>query len=328
MIIKPKIQWIRTTTLIAFVFAFAFGAILARRWDFCLFVAILGFLYAHASRGCQQSVLSLTTPEFEIGGFCTPEYESVLRIFQTHVQEGMHNGVQCAMYVKGKPVFDLWASRKSPQTYMHDSIQQVFSSTKVISSLVLAMLADRGHLKSLDMYVHEIWPEFGSHGKDRIRISDVLRHDSGLREIRHHRFSLSEMGSVHEGVMGKILQDAVPENIGIRNYHAWTRGWLLNEIVRRADPKRRTIGEFCRDEICNPLNVDFYIGLSEQEMKRAVDLTLMNPLWALLQSCLPRCLGSRVPWSVRRHSFSPCVQESHLHTHRPFGFYDTVWKQW
>ena len=29
----------------------------------------------------------------------------------------------------------------------------------------------------------------------------------------------------------------------------------------------------------------FHIGLSEQEMKR-VDLTLMNPLWALLQSCL------------------------------------------
>ena len=303
MIIKSKIQWIRVVVLISFAIVFVLGAFLARRWDFCLSVAMIGFLYAHASRGCQESALKLTTSEYEIGGFCRPEYESVLRIFQTHVQEGMHNGVQCAMYVKGAPVFDLWASRKartsSSSPYMHKSIQQVFSSTKVISSLVLAMLADRGHIRSLDMYVKEIWPEFVSNGKDRIRISDVLRHDSGLREIRHHRFSLEELDSVHQGVMGKILQDAVPENIGIRNYHAWTRGWLLNEIVRRVDPKHRTIGEFCRDEICIPLNVDFYIGLSEQEMKRAVDLTLMNPLWALLQSCLPRCLGSRVPWSVR-----------------------------
>ena len=58
------------------------------------------------------------------------------------------------------------------------------------------------------------------------------------------RFSLSRW-VLHEGVMGKILR-TLYQNIGIRNYHAWTRGWLLNEIVRRADPKRRTIGEFCR----------------------------------------------------------------------------------
>jgi len=308
-----------------------FGALLAKRWDFCVFVAGLTFLYANASRGCQQSFLKFTTPEFRIGGFCHPDYEPVLRIFQMHVQEGMHNGVQCAMYVDGKPVFNLWASTLTSQPYAYDSIQQVFSSTKVISSLVLAMLADRGHIKSLDMFVHEIWPEFKSHGKNKIRISDVLRHDSGLREIRHHRFSLEELGSVHQGVMGKILQDAVPQNVGTRNYHAWTRGWILNEIVRRVDPQNRTIGEFCRDEICEPLGVDFYIGLSDEEMRRAVPLTLQNPLWAMLQSCLPQALGSRVPWNVfwfLRHGVEAMINnlifpESTLPFLPPYPLFDT-----
>ena len=157
MIIKLKIQWIRTTTLIAFVFAFAFGAILARRWDFCLFVAILGFLYAHASRGCQQSVLSLTTPEFEIGGFCTPEYESVLRIFQTHVQEGMHNGVQCACMSKANRclICGLQENLLKPMCMAR------FSKSFLPQSFLLGP-GDAGGSRSykITRYVcHEIWPE-------------------------------------------------------------------------------------------------------------------------------------------------------------------------
>jgi len=38
-------------------------------------------------------------------------------------------------------------------------------------------------------------------------------------------------------------------NKNIRSYHAVTRGFIINEIVRRVDPKKRTIGEFVREEI-------------------------------------------------------------------------------
>jgi CubicO group peptidase (beta-lactamase class C family) len=32
-------------------------------------------------------------------------------------------------------------------------------------------------------------------------------------------------------------------------YHALTYGWLVDQIVRKVDPKKRTIGQFFREEI-------------------------------------------------------------------------------
>ena len=32
-------------------------------------------------------------------------------------------------------------------------------------------------------------------------------------------------------------------------YHAITYGWLVDQIIRRADPKKRSIGQFFKEEI-------------------------------------------------------------------------------
>jgi hypothetical protein len=42
-------------------------------------------------------------------------------------------------------------------------------------------------------------------------------------------------------------QDAAGRNK--REYHAVTRGLVINEIVRRVDPLGRTVGEFLRAEV-------------------------------------------------------------------------------
>jgi CubicO group peptidase (beta-lactamase class C family) len=41
--------------------------------------------------------------------------------------------------------------------YASDAIQNIFSSTKAITSIVIAILVDRGHLR-YDMPICEIWP--------------------------------------------------------------------------------------------------------------------------------------------------------------------------
>jgi CubicO group peptidase (beta-lactamase class C family) len=38
-------------------------------------------------------------------------------------------------------------------------------------------------------------------------------------------------------------------------------GWYLNELIRRVDRQHRTIGRFFQDEIAQPLEAEFYIGL-------------------------------------------------------------------
>ena len=52
-----------------------------------------------------------------------------------------------------------------------------------------------------------------------------------------------------------------------REYHFITRGFLLQEIVRRVDPQRRTIGKFVEEEIATKLKIDIHIGLSKDKQK-------------------------------------------------------------
>ena len=48
-------------------------------------------------------------------------------------------------------------------------------------------------------------------------------------------------------------------------------GHLLGEVVRRVDG--RSLGTFLREEVCGPLDVDFSVGLAEDQLGRVVDLT-------------------------------------------------------
>ncbi len=63
--------------------------------------------------------------------------------------------------------------------YSGDSLQNVFSSTKSLVSIVFATLVDRG-LISYDDLVSDHWPEFIGGGKEQLRVCDVLRHEAGM----------------------------------------------------------------------------------------------------------------------------------------------------
>ena len=51
-----------------------------------------------------------------------------------------------------------------------------------------------------------------------------------------------------------------------------TRGWVLNEIFRRVDPERRTMGEFLRQDVCGPLGVQAYFGVEEKYLDITEDI--------------------------------------------------------
>jgi CubicO group peptidase (beta-lactamase class C family) len=46
-------------------------------------------------------------------------------------------------------------------------------------------------------------------------------------------------------------------------YHGITLGFYESELLRRIDPRRRTVGQFFQDEIATPLGLDVYIRLPE-----------------------------------------------------------------
>jgi CubicO group peptidase (beta-lactamase class C family) len=47
-------------------------------------------------------------------------------------------------------------------------------------------------------------------------------------------------------------------------YHALTLGFHEGELMRRIDPRHRSLGQFFLDEIATPLGEDVYIRLPEE----------------------------------------------------------------
>lgn len=82
--------------------------------------------------------------------------------------------------------------------------------------------------------------------------------------------------AIQKNAIGKMLEDSEqkwhPKTT--RTYHLLSRDIILNEVVRRVDPKKRTIGVFLKEELCEPNNFEFYIGVPDNKMgkiKRLVD---------------------------------------------------------
>jgi len=66
-------------------------------------------------------------------------------------------------------------------------------------------------------------------------------------------------------------------------YHAITLGFYEGELLRRIDPRHRTLGQFFQDEIATPLGLDVYIRLPESiPDSRLSTLTRPGPVEMLL----------------------------------------------
>ena len=60
--------------------------------------------------------------------------------------------------------------------------------------------------------------------------------------------------NIKQNAVGRIIERHAPSyespGGGRREYHALTRGWIVNELFRRVDPAGRTIGEFSAGASC------------------------------------------------------------------------------
>jgi hypothetical protein len=176
-------------------------------------------------------------PRTKIFARTAPGYEEVERIFRLHFDQGVEGGAQCCAYVKGQKVVELWGVRESSvpeDSYDGRSLQNIFSSTKVVTSLVVAMLVDRGHLR-YEQRISELWPEFGQHGKQDITVAELMRHEGGLPKLdRPVPIDATTTAGVRGGRMAAIIAAQIPSwPAHRREYHPISRGWIANEVVVR-----------------------------------------------------------------------------------------------
>jgi CubicO group peptidase (beta-lactamase class C family) len=212
-----------------------------------------------------------------IGGSVTAGWEPVRAAFVNNFETTEEIGAGVSVFHRGVRVVDLWggsfdADGSAP--YSEDTLQLVYSTTKGITAIAVAMCVDRG-LIEYDAPVSKYWPEFAAHGKGDATVAQLISHQCGLYTV-DGPISLAE--ALDWTTVTSRLADTAPRwPIGTAHgYHALTYGWLAGELVRRVDPANRSLGTFVRDEIVAPLGVELWIGLPEA-MEQRVSPMLASP---------------------------------------------------
>ncbi len=207
----------------------------------------------------------------DIQGECDPKFSEVREEFERSFTERGDVGASVCVMVEGEPVVDLWGGIANPGTgapWKKDTITVVMSMTKGATALCAHILADRDEL-DLDVPVAHYWPEFAANGKEDIPVRMLLNHQAGLPGFRH----TIPTGKPYDWeYMTAAIAAERPFWQPGRNYayHSLTFGWLVGEVVRRVSGK--SIGTFFREEVAQPLGLDFWIGLPESEEDRAAPL--------------------------------------------------------
>src|SRR5947209_18272392 len=211
----------------------------------------------------------------EIAGYCDPRFKGVAEEFERNFRERGEVGASVCIKLAGETFVDLWGGGADPssnKSWVEDTITHVWSCTKGATALCAHMLVSRG-LLDLEAPVVRYWPEFGQAGKESIPVKMLLNHQSGLAAISE---PIPPGGLYDWGYMVKALEKQEPfwEPGSMHGYHGFTFGWLVGEVVRRVSGK--SLGTFFREEVAEPLGLDFWIGLPE-ELENRVALMIPAP---------------------------------------------------
>eukprot|EP00127_Corallochytrium_limacisporum_P006799 Clim_evm14s236 gene=Clim_evmTU14s236 len=241
-----------------------------------------------------------SAPHRRIEGYCAPEWQPVRDQFASAITSGNDLGASVCVYHEGEQVVDLAGGAKGAGKdkgfYDRDTVNCVYSSTKFVESLVIAMLVDRGHLE-YDKPIAEYWPEFATNGKQLIEVQELMRHAAGLSAL-DRVLELNELWPENMDKFGEYLARVKPiykKRPGRKMptaYHGFTRGFYINQIVRRVDPKGRNVRQFILEEITGPLGIDLFVGLHPEDdaeiVERRKSRMTLQPKSVVFFSILPQ----------------------------------------
>ena len=203
-------------------------------------------------------------PGIRIAGRVSPGFEPVRDAFVENFTRRGELGGACSVFLRGENVVDLWGGVRNGATgepWEEDTMVLVHSTSKGLAAMTLALAHSRGWL-DYDERVATYWPEFAQQGKGKITVRQLLAHQAGLYalDVPIDRALVADLDR-----LAAVLARQKPAwEPGTRQgYHAVTIGFYEGELLRRLDPRHRTLGQFFQDEIAGPLGADFYIRLPE-----------------------------------------------------------------
>jgi CubicO group peptidase (beta-lactamase class C family) len=212
----------------------------------------------------------------DVQGACDPRFARVRKTFEESFANG-ELGAAVSVVIDGESVVDLWggfADEAQTRPWERDTIVNVYSTTKGMTAICANRLIDEGRL-DIDKPVAHYWPEFAQKGKDQIPVRQLLCHRAGVVAISKQlpsdkRYDWDEMATA------LAEQEPFWEPGTRHGYHAMTFGNLVGEVVRRIDG--RSLGTYWREEVSEPLGLDFHIGFGPELDPRVADMIPAKPV--------------------------------------------------
>lgn len=230
--------------------------------------------------------------QITIDGTTAAGFESIRTLFEQNMHRYLEDKAQLCIYVDDRCVVDLWARPADEDAFDGDALINVFSSGKSLESIALAWLVSEGRLQLSDPVI-DYWPEYAAEDKGRQTIADVMRHEAGLaalnqaldpKDLHRDRLKENKIGAILAAHPTQYRPGGAEAS---RDYHALSRGWIANEIFRRADAQGRTLGEFFETEIRGPFNADLHIGVAGDDLTRIARLQPVSIGTHLMHSAWP-----------------------------------------
>jgi len=198
--------------------------------------------------------------------------ERVREALEELIASGVESGLQVAAYHHGELVVDAWAGLadvESGRPVDGGTLFTSFSCTKGVTATAIHILVERGVL-SYDEPIANHWPEFAQRGKQYATMRHALTHRVGVPHMPDGVTpeSMSDWDGMCEAI---AALEPLWEPGARTGYHAYTFGWILGEVIRRADG--RPISQFVQEEICGPLGLDgIHLGIDDATEPRVATL--------------------------------------------------------
>ena len=211
----------------------------------------------------------------QVQGYFDPRFETVRELFAQQQSDPQARGAALCVTVGGDTVLDLWhgvMDKDNSQVWEQDTLVNVFSCTKPLGAVALLQQVQAGRI-DLDDALADIWPEFAQAGKQDITLRQILSHRSGLSAVSaplapEALFDWQAMTSALAAQEPWWTPDAE------HGYAPLTYAWLLGEPLRRLTGQMP--GDYLREHICQPLGMDFHVGVADQDLPRIAHVSRLR----------------------------------------------------
>ncbi len=229
-------------------------------------------------------------------------FAPLARAFSAHFQEGLEVGAALTVYHRGQCVVDLWGGAADVALgapWRRDTRIVVFSVTKGLAAMALALLADRGKLE-WDAPVASYWPGFARAGKAAITCRTLFNHQAGLAGLDTPLTLDDCVLPERYARLVDILERQPPlwEPGTAQGYHAITFGMYARELFERIAGE--SMGGFLRRELFEPLEADVSLGTPASVDARIATLYPPTAPYRLLKMFASAVVGNNAEERVLR----------------------------